>query len=125
MPGLQSGGGKLPWLYPPTFLLPLLPLGLVPYGVAASIFLLGASRWYGWAMRRTLPWRSAWIAAMGFPGVAVAPATGQNSLWLGRYYWPSTDPAASTSNGGRNVARACYGQATSRHSTATGIAVRP
>ncbi|CAG2140184.1 hypothetical protein LMG31506_02224 [Cupriavidus yeoncheonensis] len=81
-PGLQLGDGKWPWLYPPTYLLTLLPLGFVSYGIAASIFVLGGLCWYGWAMHRTLPWRSAWIGAMGFPGVAVAVGTGQNSLWL-------------------------------------------
>lgn len=82
VPDLAVGGGMLPWLYPPTFLLPLLPLGLLPYGGAACVFLLGGVIWYGWAMRRTLPWRGAWIAALGFPGVAVGVATGQNALWL-------------------------------------------
>ena len=82
VPGLHVGEGKLPWLYPPTFLLPVLALGMLPYGIAAIVFLLGGVGWYGWAMYRTLPWRSAWIAAMGFPGVAVVVATGQNSLWL-------------------------------------------
>lgn len=82
MPDLAAGDGKLPWFYPPTFLLPLLPLGLLPYWCAALVFLLGGFGWYGLAMSRTLPWRGAWIAALGFPGVAIGVATGQNSLWL-------------------------------------------
>ncbi|MFC4519352.1 glycosyltransferase family 87 protein [Cupriavidus pinatubonensis] len=82
VPQVLVGGGALPWLYPPTFLLAILPLGLLPYGAAAFVFLTGGACWYGWAMSRTLPWRGAWIAALGFPGVAVCIATGQNSLWL-------------------------------------------
>ena len=82
MPDLAASDGMLPWLYPPTFLLPLLPLGLLPYWGAALVFLLGGLGWYGWAMHRTLPWPRAWIAALGFPGVAIGVATGQNSLWL-------------------------------------------
>jgi len=82
VPEVLVGGGELPWLYPPTFLLLVLPFGLLPYGAAAFVFLLGGACWYGWAMSRILPWRGAWIAALGFPGVAVCIATGQNALWL-------------------------------------------
>ncbi|WP_235679758.1 glycosyltransferase family 87 protein [Cupriavidus necator] len=82
VPGLLAGGGELPWFYPPTFLILVLPLGWLPYRVAAILFLMGGASWFGWAMSRTLLSRGAWIAALGFPGVAVCIATGQNSLWL-------------------------------------------
>ncbi len=82
VPEALAGGGELPWLYPPTFLLAVLPLGLLPYRAAAFLFLMGGTCWYGWAMSRTLPWRGAWVAALGFPAVAVCIATGQNALWL-------------------------------------------
>ncbi|KWR89530.1 glycosyltransferase family 87 protein [Cupriavidus sp. IDO] len=82
VPGLAIGDGVLPWLYPPTFLLLLLVLGLLPYGLATLVFLVGGAGWYAWAMSRTLPWPSARMAALAFPGIAVTLATGQNDLWL-------------------------------------------
>jgi len=82
VPGLSIGDGVLPWLYPPTFLLFVLPFGLLPYGLATLAFLAGGAGWYAWAACRTLPWRSAWMAALAFPGISVVLATGQNALWL-------------------------------------------
>lgn len=81
VPGLAVGDGVLPWLYPPTFLVFVVPFGLLPYGVATLIFLAGGATWYAWAMCRTLP-RGAWMAGVAFPGIAVVLATGQNTLWL-------------------------------------------
>ncbi|CAG9165035.1 hypothetical protein LMG23992_00181 [Cupriavidus laharis] len=82
VPGLAIGDGVLPWLYPPTFLLVVLPFGLLPYSLATMTFLAGGVGCYVWAACRTLPWRSAWIAAPAFPCVAVVLTTGQNALWL-------------------------------------------
>lgn len=81
VPGLAIGDGVLPWLYPPTFLLCVLPLGLLSYGMATLVFLVGGACLYVWAMCRTLP-RDAWLAGLAFPGIAVVLATGQNTLWL-------------------------------------------
>lgn len=81
VPGLPLGEGVMPWLYPPTFLLYLLPVGALPYGMAAAVYLAGGSAWYAWAMRRILP-GSVWLAGVAFPGVAVVLATGQSTLWL-------------------------------------------
>lgn len=82
VPGLAIGDGVLPWLYPPTYLLVVLPFGLLPYGLATMAFLVGGALWYAWAACHALPWRGAWVAALAFPGLAVALATGQNALWL-------------------------------------------
>ncbi|QRQ86756.1 glycosyltransferase family 87 protein [Cupriavidus oxalaticus] len=81
VPGLAIGDGVLPWLYPPTYLLYVLPLGLLSYGMATVVFFSGGACWYGWALCRTLP-RNAWLAGLAFPGIAVVLATGQNALWL-------------------------------------------
>ncbi|QYY30842.1 DUF2029 domain-containing protein [Cupriavidus pinatubonensis] len=82
VPGLPLGDGVLPWLYPPTYMLCLLPFALLPYGAATLAFMCGGAAWYAWAMYRTLPWRRLWLAGVAFPGVAVTLASGQNGLWL-------------------------------------------
>lgn len=81
VPGLAIGDGVLPWLYPPTSLLFLLVLGVLPYGLATFVFLAGGALCYVGGLCRILP-RHAWLAGMAFPGIAVVLATGQNALWL-------------------------------------------
>ncbi|GLC91569.1 hypothetical protein Tamer19_09770 [Cupriavidus sp. TA19] len=81
VPELAIGDGVLPWLYPPTFLLFVLVLGLLPYGLATFLFLAGGALCYAYPLCRTLP-RQAWLAGVAFPGIAVVLATGQNALWL-------------------------------------------
>ncbi|ABF07541.1 glycosyl transferase family 87 [Cupriavidus metallidurans] len=82
VPGLAIGDGVLPWLYPPMSLWFVLPFGLLPYGLATFVFLVGGVAWFAWALCRTLSWRDARLAAVAFPGIVVVLATGQNSLWL-------------------------------------------
>ncbi|WP_367394904.1 glycosyltransferase family 87 protein [Cupriavidus sp. Agwp_2] len=81
VPALAVGDGVLPWLYPPTFLLFVLPLGLLPYGLATFLFMAGGASWYAWVTCRMLP-REIWVAGIAFPGMAVVLLTGQNALWL-------------------------------------------
>lgn len=81
VPEMALGYEPLPWLYPPTFLIFVMPFGLLPYGLSTFLFLAGGAAWYGWTLCRMLP-REAWLAGLAFPGIAVVLAAGQNALWL-------------------------------------------
>lgn len=52
IPGVIAPG---PWLYPPSFLLMLLPLGLLPYFVALAVFMLSTVLGLVWVWRQTIP----------------------------------------------------------------------
>ncbi|CAN7680072.1 DUF2029 domain-containing protein [Trinickia sp. LjRoot230] len=76
-------GGVAPWPYPPTFLLTVIPIGLLSFGTAFAVYSVAGVACYAAVikrlsgdMKRTLLF---FIAA--FPGVAVALAAGQNSLF--------------------------------------------
>jgi len=61
----------LPWLYPPSFLLLILPLGLLPYLVSLT-FWLGATLWSALAvLRRIAPDPLTRKLALAFPGNAM------------------------------------------------------
>jgi hypothetical protein len=61
----------LPWLYPPSFLLLVLPLGLLPYLVALASW-LGATLWGALAvLRRIAPDPLTQKLALAFPGNAL------------------------------------------------------
>jgi len=80
VPSLASNHGILPWLYPPTYLLFVLPLGLLPYWMALPVFLGASATLYLQVLRRIVPWRESWLACVAFPGIAVVCATGQNAM---------------------------------------------
>jgi len=82
VPVIAASQFILPWLYPPTFLLFVLPLGLLPYGLALPVFLGVSTASYLWALSRIVPWREAWLPCVAFSGIAVVLATGQSSLLL-------------------------------------------
>jgi hypothetical protein len=70
--------GVLPFAYPPCFLLPLAPFGLLSYPVAAFDWVLLGFAFYCAAMRRwapALPW-----LALSFPPLLVNVITGQAGL---------------------------------------------
>lgn len=84
-----------PWHYPPTYLLAVLPLGLVPYPVALAVFTAGSLGVWAAFVRRLLPDPRAWIAAAAAPAGLINLLDGQNAfvtaalagfavLWLGR-----------------------------------------
>ena len=84
-----------PWHYPPTFLLPLVPLGLLPYAAALAVFVLGTMALLAALVPRILPDRRAWIAAAAAPAGLINLVDGQNAfltvalagfaiLWLDR-----------------------------------------
>jgi hypothetical protein len=74
--------GYTPWPYPPTFLLFVVPFGLLPFGLALSLFLAVTLALYAWSIHsiaRPLGIRS-WLYALAFPAVSVVVAFGQNSF---------------------------------------------
>jgi glycosyl transferase family 87 len=84
-----------PWHYPPTYLLAVLPLGLVPYPVALIAFVAGTGLLWGAFVRRALPDPRSWIVAAAAPAGLINLLDGQNAfltaglagfavLWLDR-----------------------------------------
>lgn len=84
-----------PWHYPPTFLLPVVPLGLLPYAAALVLFALGTAAVWAALVRRIVPDRRAWIVAAAAPAGLINLLDGQNAfltaslagfalLWLDR-----------------------------------------
>lgn len=67
-------GGGMPFFYPPAFLILLLPLGLLPYAVAATVWIATTFLAYLAVARRYIG--SAWLAA-AFPPVLVNAIIGQ------------------------------------------------
>ncbi|WP_042337657.1 glycosyltransferase family 87 protein [Paraburkholderia ferrariae] len=72
--------GLLPWLYPPTFLLFVYPLALMPYRLAATVFLGFTLLAFVAVCHATLPRRRVALIALAFPGAAIVLAAGQNGL---------------------------------------------
>ena len=69
---------KLPFAYPPPFLLLLVPLGLLPYALSAGVWIAATLAAYALAIRKLMPdWAAAAIA---FPPVAICGISGQNGL---------------------------------------------
>ena len=69
---------KLPFAYPPPFLLLLVPLGLLPYALSAGVWIAATLAAYALAVRKLMPdWAAAAIA---FPPVAICGISGQNGL---------------------------------------------
>ncbi len=70
--------GGLPFAYPPYFLLPLAPFGLLPYPLAAACWILATFAFYAAAARRLAP-GFQWLA-LSFPPVLVNAITGQSGF---------------------------------------------
>jgi hypothetical protein len=69
---------QMPFGYPPTFLLVTLPFGLMPYGIAAMLWIMATGGAY-LAVARKLASGSVWLAA-AFAPAAVNGIIGQNGL---------------------------------------------
>ncbi|WP_296225389.1 glycosyltransferase family 87 protein [Ralstonia sp. UBA689] len=82
VPLIATNHAILPWFYPPTFLLFVLPFGLLPYWLAVPVFFGVSAGAFLSVVRRIVPWREAWLPCVAFPGIAVVLATGQNALLL-------------------------------------------
>jgi hypothetical protein len=72
--------GVLPWLYPPTFLLAVYPLALLPFKFAAVVFLGGTLALFVRVMCAIVPGRQTVLLALAFPGAALVLVSGQNGL---------------------------------------------
>lgn len=77
---------RLPFAYPPPYLLLLVPFGLMPYALSAAVWIGITLAAYGAALRRLMPDFTA--AAIAFPPVAICGISGQNgyltaALFLG------------------------------------------
>jgi hypothetical protein len=73
----------LPWLYPPTYLLLLLPFGLLPYNAALALWLGATLSGYLFLIRRLAPHpRTIWLA-LAFPGIFMNLFYGQNGFLSG------------------------------------------
>jgi hypothetical protein len=76
----KLGGYVLPWLYPPTALLAVWPLALVPYPVGVVLFVLGSCAAFAIVVRAIVRRPEAGWMALAFPGTALVVVMGQNAL---------------------------------------------
>ena len=85
-PGFMAAGKEVfgfkvfPWLYPPTFLLILLPFAFLPYFTALMVWLAATMTGYLWAMRLIAPHPSTIWLALSFPGAFENFRHGQNGF---------------------------------------------
>lgn len=77
IPGVIAPG---PWLYPPSFLLVLLPLGLLPYFVALAVFMLSTVLGLVWVWRQTIPGCAGTFLLLASPALFWALVFGQNTF---------------------------------------------
>lgn len=75
----------LPWLYPPTFLLVVIPLALLPFWPSYVLFMLGTGYFYvksaAWLLGVRSVWRGGiWLPIVASPAVFVSVLMGQNSM---------------------------------------------
>lgn len=71
---------SLPWLYPPTFLLLVMPLALLPYLVSLAVWLLTTLGGYLWTIRRIAPHPLTPWLTLAFPGAFQNFYFGQNGF---------------------------------------------
>ena len=69
-----------PWHYPPTFLLAVAPLGLLPYPAALAVFVLGTAALWAALVGRIAPGRRAWVVAAAAPAGLINLIDGQNAF---------------------------------------------
>lgn len=75
----------LPWLYPPTFLLMVLPLSLLPLTLSYLLFLAGTGLVYFRSISALAgaqhPWRQGvWLPVLAAPATLITILAGQNAL---------------------------------------------
>jgi hypothetical protein len=73
-------GTAIPWLYPPTFLLIILPFALLPYFVSLGFWILPALAGYLWVMRSAAPHPLTLWLTLAFPGTYQNLRFGQNGF---------------------------------------------
>ena len=80
IPTMNAADGSLPWLYPPTMLLFVLPLGWMPYLVALVLWLGVTCMLFAVTIRATVQRDAALLCALAFPGAFLTVIVGQTSL---------------------------------------------
>jgi hypothetical protein len=78
VPGLS--GMLFPWHYPPTFLLVVVPLGLLGYPAALAMFLLSTAALWAGLLRRIAADPRAWVVIAAMPAGLVNLLDGQNGF---------------------------------------------
>lgn len=70
------------WFYPPTFLLAVLPLALLPYLMSYALFVLGTLAGYLALLRRIVPMAGSTLVviALAFPPTILTAFNGQNAF---------------------------------------------
>ncbi|WP_175846049.1 glycosyltransferase family 87 protein [Burkholderia arboris] len=81
IPTMTLADGTLPWLYPPTMLLLVLPLGWLPYTLALVLWLAITYALFAATIRATVQRDAAWLCALAFPGAFLTVIAGQTSLF--------------------------------------------
>jgi alpha-1,2-mannosyltransferase len=71
----------IPWVYPPTFLLIILPLGLLPYMLAFVVYVAVGLIVY-WVALRKLAGPQGLLLALAFPGVIICIGNGHAEFLL-------------------------------------------
>ncbi|MEM7429659.1 MAG: glycosyltransferase family 87 protein, partial [Pseudomonadota bacterium] len=69
-----------PWLYPPTFVLYILPLALVSYSLAYLGWVAATFSAFAGAVARIVPGERTILLLLAFPGTVVNVAAGQNGF---------------------------------------------
>ena len=70
------------WLYPPTFLLVVLPLALMPYSVSYGVWCLFTFAAYAAALSKFATPKWVVLGLLAFPGTLMNLLTGQNGLFM-------------------------------------------
>ncbi|MBN3841145.1 glycosyltransferase family 87 protein [Burkholderia sp. Ac-20349] len=81
VPGMNLENGVLLWLYPPSMLLLVLPLGWLPYMAAVVLWLGITCVLFAAVIHATVQRGTAWLCALAFPAVFVTVIVGQTSLF--------------------------------------------
>ncbi|AIO30402.1 DUF2029 domain-containing protein [Burkholderia pseudomultivorans] len=80
IPTMNPADGILPWLYPPSMLLFVLPLGWLPYALAAVLWLGATYALFAATVRGIARHALALPCALAFPGAFLTVVGGQTSL---------------------------------------------
>ncbi|NQV48376.1 MAG: DUF2029 domain-containing protein [Rhodospirillaceae bacterium] len=80
--GVAGNQARFMWSYPPTYHLLMLPLGVLPYGVALFLWSLIQVGLFAFAMSALVPSRPALWCALAFPGLFLNLIQGQNGLFI-------------------------------------------
>ncbi|KVA30718.1 hypothetical protein WI44_11360 [Burkholderia cepacia] len=81
VPGMNLEDGMLLWLYPPSMLLLVLPLGWLPYTPAVVLWLGVTYVLFAVVMQVTVQRGTAWLCALAFPAAFITVVIGQTSLF--------------------------------------------